>query len=57
MDCEAGPAGRRRSWGGDVTLPGAARGVTTADCEADSAVAGGAVTLPGRPAAARAAAM
>ena len=31
MDCEAGPAGRRRSWGGDVTLPGAARGVTAAD--------------------------
>ena len=28
---QAGPAGRRRSWGGDVTLPGAARGVTAAD--------------------------
>ena len=38
------------SCGGDVTLPGAARGVTAADCEAGSAVAGGAVTLPGRPA-------
>jgi len=44
------------SCGGDVTLPGAARGVTAADCEAGSAVAGGAVTLPGRPAMSRAAA-
>ena len=32
----------------DVTLPGAAGRVTAADCEAGSAVAGGAVTLPGR---------
>jgi hypothetical protein len=30
-----------------VTLPGAAGGVTAVDCEAGSAVAGGAVTLPG----------
>jgi hypothetical protein len=39
---------------GDMTFAGAAGGVTAADCEAGSAVAGGAVTLPGRPAAARA---
>jgi len=31
--------------------------MTAADCDAGSAMAGGAVTLPGRPATARAAAM
>jgi hypothetical protein len=43
------------SCGGDMTLPGAAGRVTAADCEGGSAAAGRAVTLPGWPAAGRAA--